>query len=67
MAETIGWRWDFWVVLIAGAILTITFEILNKETSHQILTQRKVRRLKVEIGRDDLRSCYETGEILTAR
>ncbi|EFX03062.1 major facilitator superfamily transporter multidrug resistance [Grosmannia clavigera kw1407] len=66
MAETIGWRWDFWVVLIAGAILTITIEILNKETSHPILIQRKVRRLKTELGRDDLRSCYETGEKSTA-
>lgn len=33
-------------------------EVLNKETSHKVLIQRKVTRLRKELGRDDLRSCY---------
>lgn len=37
-------------------------EIFNQETNPRILIQRKVKRLKSELGRSDLRSCYETAE-----
>lgn len=60
LAQTIGWRWDFWIVLIVAAVITIATEIFNRETNPRVLIQRKVRRLKKELGRDDLRSCYET-------
>ncbi|KAH8653349.1 major facilitator superfamily domain-containing protein [Xylariales sp. PMI_506] len=61
LAETIGWRWSFWIVLILAVLITTMIELLNKETSHRILIQRKTLRLQKELGRDDLRSCYETG------
>lgn len=60
IAETIGWRWDFWIVLIVAGVITILIEVLNQETSHRVLVDKKVARLKQELGRDDLRSCYET-------
>jgi MFS family permease len=60
LAQTIGWRWDFWIVLIVAAIITAATEIFNRETNPRVLIDRKVRRLKKELGRDDLRSCYET-------
>ncbi|KUI61854.1 hypothetical protein VP1G_09021 [Cytospora mali] len=60
IAETIGWRWDFWIVLIVAVLISVMIEILNQETSHRVIIQRKVARLKVELGRDDLRSCYDT-------
>ncbi|EPE09936.1 major facilitator superfamily transporter multidrug resistance [Ophiostoma piceae UAMH 11346] len=59
IAQTIGWRWDFWIVLIPGAINTIVMAVFSTETSHQVLIRRKVNRLAKELGRDDLRSCYE--------
>ncbi|KAL1848948.1 hypothetical protein Daus18300_013406 [Diaporthe australafricana] len=62
IAETIGWRWDFWVVLIVAVLITITIEVFNQETSHRILIEKKVNRLKKEMGRDDLRSCYDTNQ-----
>ncbi|KAI3401487.1 hypothetical protein diail_10921 [Diaporthe ilicicola] len=60
IAETIGWRWDFWIVLIVAVLITITIEIFNQETSHRIIIEKKVRRLRKETGREDLRSCYDT-------
>lgn len=60
VAETIGWRWDFWIVLIMAIVISITMEILNQETSHHILIEKKVARLQKELGRDDLKSCYDT-------
>lgn len=60
VAETIGWRWDFWIVLVVAVLVASLIEMFNQETSHRVLIAHKVQRLKVELGRDDLRSCYET-------
>lgn len=59
MAETIGWRWNFWLVLMPGAIATGLMGIFCPETNHKALMQQKVRRLREELGREGLRSCYE--------
>lgn len=58
LAETIGWRWDFWIVLIVAVVITALIEIFNKETNHRVLIQKKVDRLQKETGRTDLKSCY---------
>lgn len=58
LAETIGWRWDFWIVLIVGVTVTVLTEIFNSETNPRVLMERKVVRLRKELGRDDLRSVY---------
>jgi multidrug resistance protein len=63
LAQTIGWRWDFWIVLMVGAPITIRIEFLNQETSHKVLIERKVARLAKELGRDDLHSCYDNREV----
>jgi MFS family permease len=60
LAQTIGWRWDFWIVLIVGVTITGSTEIFNRETNPRVLIERKVARLRKELGRDDLRSCYVT-------
>ncbi|ROV92152.1 hypothetical protein VSDG_07557 [Cytospora chrysosperma] len=61
IAETIGWRWDFWIVLIVAVLISVMIEIFNQETSHRVLIDKKVSKLKKELGRDDLRSCYDDG------
>ncbi|KAK2597517.1 hypothetical protein N8I77_012298 [Diaporthe amygdali] len=62
IAETIGWRWDFWIVLIVAVLISITIEVFNQETSHRIIIEKKVQQLKKQTGRDDLRSCYDTNQ-----
>ncbi|KAK4163831.1 fluconazole resistance protein 1 [Cladorrhinum sp. PSN259] len=59
IAESIGWRWDFWLVLIIGSTVTILTELVNKETNPRVLIERKLEAVKKETGRTDLRSCYE--------
>ncbi|CAK7206870.1 hypothetical protein SEUCBS139899_009676, partial [Sporothrix eucalyptigena] len=59
LAQTIGWRWDFWIVLIPGVINTVVIAVFSSETSHHVLIRRKVKRLSEELGRSDLRSCYD--------
>lgn len=34
-------------------------EVFNRETSHRVLIEKKVALLKKELGREDLRSCYD--------
>jgi MFS family permease len=58
VAETIGWRWTNWIVFIPAVAATAFIAFFNRETNARILIQQKVRRLKRELGRDDLRSCY---------
>lgn len=65
VAETIGWRWDFWIVLMVAVMITIMIEFFNKETSHRVLIAKKVDMLKKELGREDLRSCYDTARAET--
>ncbi|OIW33652.1 major facilitator superfamily transporter multidrug resistance [Coniochaeta ligniaria NRRL 30616] len=60
LAQTIGWRWDFWIVLIVAVSITAATEIFNSETNPRVLIERKIVRLRKELGRDDLRSCYVT-------
>lgn len=54
-------------MLIVAVLIASMIELLNQETSHRVLIARKVKRLKLELGREDLRSCYETpgGQQLT--
>ncbi|KAJ2896662.1 major facilitator superfamily transporter multidrug resistance [Zalerion maritima] len=58
IAYTIGWRWVFWVSLIPAVIVTVVIGVFSTETYHQVIISKKVRRLRKELGREDLRSCY---------
>ncbi|KAH8659113.1 major facilitator superfamily transporter multidrug resistance [Tricladium varicosporioides] len=60
IAQRIGWRWVFWILLIAGASVTCGIELLNRETNPRVLIHRKVKKLSKELNRDDLVSCYDT-------
>jgi multidrug resistance protein len=52
----LGWRWNYWLLLIAGgssaALLTLTF----KESYAPILLRQKTEKLRKEHGREDLRA-----------
>jgi MFS family permease len=62
IAASMGWPWDFWIVLIIGALITITIEFFTRETNPRVLISGKVKRMQKELGRSDLRSCYDTGK-----
>ncbi|KAL2817766.1 MFS multidrug transporter [Aspergillus cavernicola] len=59
IGEEIGWRWTFWVLLIAGGIISAGIEVLNRETYAPVLTRWKTEKLAKETGRTDLRSVFD--------
>lgn len=58
VAETIGWRWNGWIVLIPSAVVAVLMAIFCPESHHKVLMKRKVARMKEALGREDLQSCY---------
>ncbi|KAK4243877.1 fluconazole resistance protein 1 [Corynascus novoguineensis] len=59
LSQTIGWRWDFWIVFIVSVIVVALYELFTTETNPRILMQQKVKRLRKELNRPNLRSCYD--------
>jgi len=57
-AQTIGWRWGSWITFIPATIVVVVMAIFNSETNHQVLIKRKTLKLRKELGRPELRSCY---------
>lgn len=62
IGETVGWRWVYWVLLIVAGSLSIGIEILNRETYARVLIRQKTEKMAKELGREDLRSGYDTHE-----
>ncbi|KAF1956088.1 MFS general substrate transporter [Byssothecium circinans] len=56
IAQRADWRWDFWVVFIAGCILTGGIMVLLRETNATVLLNWKVNRLRKELQRPDLQN-----------
>lgn len=56
IAQRAGWRWDMWVVLIVGGLLTVALFVFNRETYHAVLLNRKTERLRKELNRPELRN-----------
>ncbi|KAF4973877.1 hypothetical protein FZEAL_9166 [Fusarium zealandicum] len=69
VADTIGWRWVNWITFIPATIAVVAMAFLSSETNHQVLIRRKTRRLRKDLGRPELRSCYvdPTAPVLTRR
>lgn len=58
VAQTIGWRWTSWITLIPSLLATIGLAIFYPETNHRVLIARKTEKLRKELNRPELRSCY---------
>ncbi|CAI4219316.1 unnamed protein product [Parascedosporium putredinis] len=61
LADAEGWRWIFWVLAIAIAVLAIGMAIFMRETYAPVLLERKAARLRKETGNPLLRSKLDTG------
>ncbi|TDZ53145.1 MFS transporter prlG [Colletotrichum trifolii] len=58
IAQDIGWRWSSWIAFIAATPMAVVIAIFNQETNPRVLIDRKVFRLRQELGRPELRSVY---------
>jgi len=52
----LGWRFDYWLLLICTGVATVGMTIWLKESYAPVLLQRKAARLRKETGRSDLRA-----------
>lgn len=59
IAQRAGWRWVYWVLLMACGVLSAGYFVVGRETNAEILVRRKTRRLGREMERTDLRSAYD--------
>jgi predicted MFS family arabinose efflux permease len=59
IAQRADWRWDFYVIFIAGCVITLGIMIFLRETNPTVLLNWKTARLSKELSRPDL------GNILT--
>ncbi|KAL4805641.1 major facilitator superfamily domain-containing protein [Aspergillus unguis] len=59
VGQELGWRWVFWILLIAGGAMSLGIELLNKETYAPVLLKWKTAKLSKELGRNDLRSAMD--------
>lgn len=59
IAQRVGWRWVFWVLAIATIVMAGIMEICGHESYAPVIIHRKTLRMRRELGRPDLRSCYD--------
>lgn len=58
VAQTIGWRWTNWISFIPGMVVVAFMLFFNRETNARVLMRIKTDRLRMELDRPELRSCY---------
>jgi MFS family permease len=62
IAQRAGWRWVYWVLLMACGVLSLGFFIVSKETNAAVLVRQKTNRMIKETGRTDLKSAYDANK-----
>ncbi|KAJ6088813.1 MFS general substrate transporter [Penicillium sp. IBT 16267x] len=65
IAQRAGWRWVYWVLLIACGLVTVANGIIGQETNPRVLINRKAKKLQKELQRNDLQSAYTSKETST--
>jgi MFS family permease len=61
ICENLGWRWNFWIIAIAAAVIMTGCILVMKETYAPALLHRKTLRLRKETGNQALRSRLDNG------
>ncbi|KAK9494764.1 major facilitator superfamily domain-containing protein [Lipomyces doorenjongii] len=67
MAETVGWRWTFRLMLIFGCMVAVAMLIVAEETHPGRLLVQKTRRLRKELNRPELISAMDINKRRTPR
>ncbi|KAF2791975.1 MFS general substrate transporter [Melanomma pulvis-pyrius CBS 109.77] len=56
VAQELGWRWIFYIVLMMTGVVTAAVLIVMRESMESILLARKATRLRISTGNPNLRS-----------
>ncbi|KAH7090532.1 putative MFS multidrug transporter [Paraphoma chrysanthemicola] len=59
VSQSLGWRWPYWILIMVTIPLNILMFLFMQESNHPSILERKTRRLRKELGRNDLRSQLE--------
>ncbi|KAH8653857.1 putative bicyclomycin resistance protein [Xylariales sp. PMI_506] len=59
VTDTIGWRWNFWIISIVAIPLTLLIMAMMKETHRLAIIQQKTSRLRKETGQQGLKPYYD--------
>jgi MFS family permease len=65
ISEYLGWRWNFWILVIATGVASIICLFVMKETYAPTILKKKTQKLQKETGNLDLKSKLDSG--LTAK
>lgn len=60
ITQNLGWRWIFWILLMACAVMASAMAIFAPETNASVIIYRKTSRLRKQTGREDLQSGYDS-------
>jgi MFS family permease len=56
IAQRLGWRWAYWILIIASGVMTTLLTFFMNECYAPEILKRKTKRLRKELGREDLKS-----------
>jgi MFS family permease len=56
VGDGLGWRWNYWLLLICGGVAAIMMTLFMKESYAPFILRKKTERLRKEHGRNDLRA-----------
>jgi MFS family permease len=59
IAQSIGWRWMFWILAIASGVVELVFFLVFRETYALTILRRKTKRLRKETGNPLLRPAID--------
>lgn len=59
ISQNLGWRWAYWIMVMATIPLNILMFFFMQESNHPTILEKKAARLRKELGRDDLHSQLE--------
>lgn len=62
IGQALGWRWDFYTLSIAAAVMFAVALFLQDETYAITLLQRKAKKLRKETGNEKLRSALQPAQ-----
>ncbi|KAB8290235.1 hypothetical protein EYC80_011103 [Monilinia laxa] len=65
IGQRAGWRWIVWVLCCLSGVIAIVIQIFNKESYAPVIIAGKTAKLSKELGREDLRFCYDVDEVET--
>ncbi|RVX67365.1 hypothetical protein B0A52_09146 [Exophiala mesophila] len=56
ITQYLGWRWSYWILVICASAITGLTTVFMKESNAVVLLEKKVKRLRKVLGRNDLYS-----------